>query len=64
MVPGITAPLPGPFNRLHHITRCRYKTRLCSFGRNCNRPICFFAHSAEELRCVPNVEEGKELDER
>eukprot|EP00197_Chlamydomonas_leiostraca_P015542 CAMPEP_0202866974 /NCGR_PEP_ID=MMETSP1391-20130828/8460_1 /ASSEMBLY_ACC=CAM_ASM_000867 /TAXON_ID=1034604 /ORGANISM="Chlamydomonas leiostraca, Strain SAG 11-49" /LENGTH=345 /DNA_ID=CAMNT_0049546967 /DNA_START=88 /DNA_END=1122 /DNA_ORIENTATION=- len=48
----------------HWLHPSRYKTRLCSFGRNCNRPICFFAHSAEELRCVPNVDEGKELDER
>jgi hypothetical protein len=36
----------------------RYKTRLCSFGRSCNRPICFFAHTAEELRCVPNADDG------
>mmetsp|Transcript_9845 Transcript_9845/g.21009 ORF Transcript_9845/g.21009 Transcript_9845/m.21009 type:complete len:470 (-) Transcript_9845:2382-3791(-) len=48
----------------HWLHPSRYKTRLCSFGRNCNRPICFFAHSAEELRCVPNVDDGKELDER
>ena len=40
----------------------RYKTRLCSFGRNCNRPICFFAHDAMELRV--STEEGKEMDER
>jgi hypothetical protein len=40
------------------VERDRYKTRLCSFGRNCNRPICFFAHSADELRCVPNADDG------
>ncbi len=43
---------------------CRYKTRLCSFGSSCNRSICFFAHTTEELRCVPNVDDGKEVDER
>jgi transcription elongation factor SPT5 len=43
----------------------RYKTRLCSFGRNCNRSICFFAHSAEELRNVPVAEDSlRELDDR
>jgi hypothetical protein len=48
----------------HSASASRYKTRLCTFGHNCNRAICFFAHSAEELRCVPNTEEGKEMDER
>ena len=42
----------------------RYKTRLCSFGNSCNRSICFFAHTTEELRCVPNMDDGKEIDER
>ncbi len=37
----------------------RYKTRLCSFGVGCNRPICFFAHNAEELRFVSNDECGE-----
>ncbi|KAG2448986.1 hypothetical protein HYH02_005740 [Chlamydomonas schloesseri] len=48
----------------HWLHPSRYKTRLCSFGRNCNRSICFFAHSAEELRCVPAADELKEGDER
>ncbi|KAG2444735.1 hypothetical protein HXX76_001479 [Chlamydomonas incerta] len=48
----------------HWLHPSRYKTRLCSFGRNCNRSICFFAHSAEELRCVPASDELKEGDER
>ncbi|KAG2495623.1 hypothetical protein HYH03_006223 [Edaphochlamys debaryana] len=48
----------------HWLHPSRYKTRLCSFGRNCNRSICFFAHSAEELRCVPNTDDVKEGDER
>ncbi|GIL82004.1 hypothetical protein Vretimale_1564 [Volvox reticuliferus] len=47
----------------HWLHPSRYKTRLCSFGRNCNRSICFFAHSAEELRCVPCTDD-KEGDER
>ncbi|EFJ43471.1 hypothetical protein VOLCADRAFT_106802 [Volvox carteri f. nagariensis] len=47
----------------HWLHPSRYKTRLCSFGRNCNRSICFFAHSAEELRCVPCVDD-KEGDDR
>ncbi|GLC58241.1 hypothetical protein PLESTB_001336900 [Pleodorina starrii] len=38
--------------------------RLCSFGRNCNRSICFFAHSADELRCVPCTADDKDGDER
>lgn len=42
----------------------RYKTRLCSFGRACSRPCCFFAHDASELRYVPMSEEGKEQEER
>lgn len=56
--------LGSEYNLLTCQAHRRYKTRLCSFGSNCNRPICFFAHSAEELRCVPNVDDGKELDER
>ncbi|GFR39838.1 hypothetical protein Agub_g333 [Astrephomene gubernaculifera] len=47
----------------HWLHPSRYKTRLCSFGRNCNRSICFFAHSADELRCVPCTDD-KEGDER
>lgn len=31
----------------------RYKTSLCERGANCNRLICFFAHSEDELRPLP-----------
>lgn len=31
----------------------RYKTSLCERGSSCNRPICFFAHTEEELRPLP-----------
>lgn len=43
----------------------RYKTRLCSFGSNCNRPICFFAHAADELRCATTTEtDPRDSDEQ
>lgn len=32
----------------------RYRTQLCNDGSNCNRKICFFAHSLDELR-VPET---------
>ena len=28
----------------------QYRTRLCKDGTNCNRRVCFFAHTPEELR--------------
>lgn len=28
----------------------QYRTRLCKDGTNCNRRVCFFAHTTEELR--------------
>ncbi|XAR68543.1 hypothetical protein NMG60_11003697 [Bertholletia excelsa] len=28
----------------------QYRTRLCKDGTNCNRRVCFFAHTQEELR--------------
>ncbi|TKY68139.1 Zinc finger CCCH domain-containing protein 30 [Spatholobus suberectus] len=28
----------------------QYRTRLCKDGTSCNRRVCFFAHTAEELR--------------
>ncbi|KAF6265843.1 hypothetical protein COO60DRAFT_765036 [Scenedesmus sp. NREL 46B-D3] len=31
----------------------RFKTFLCQRGAECNRPICFFAHSKHELRELP-----------
>lgn len=30
----------------------RYKTEMCLFRANCDRLVCFFAHSAEELRTL------------
>lgn len=38
----------------------RYRTQLCSYGQNCKRTVCFFAHSINELRiptATPAVEE-------
>lgn len=47
----------------HWLHPSRYKTRLCSFGPNCNRPICFFAHSANELRsAAADLEESVSLE--
>ncbi|MEW5299913.1 MAG: hypothetical protein WDW36_002883 [Sanguina aurantia] len=43
----------------HWLHPSRYKTRLCTFGGGCNRPICFFAHSAQELRAA-SAEMGQE----
>lgn len=31
----------------------RYLTCLCELGPACNRPICFFAHTEDELRPLP-----------
>jgi hypothetical protein len=28
----------------------RFRAQLCSFGKDCNRRICFFAHTQEQLR--------------
>lgn len=28
----------------------RYKTQMCKNGAHCNRPLCFFAHRADDLR--------------
>lgn len=38
----------------------RYRTQLCSFGANCRRPLCFFAHSLLQLRAASpvNLSEG------
>ena len=30
--------------------QAQYRTRLCKDGTSCNRRVCFFAHTAEELR--------------
>ncbi|KAF2285269.1 hypothetical protein GH714_040361 [Hevea brasiliensis] len=39
----------------------RYRTEACKDGKNCKRKICFFAHSARQLRIIPEVscEAGK-----
>lgn len=39
----------------HGIFECwlhpsRYRTQLCKDGARCRRPVCFFAHSVEDLR--------------
>ncbi|WIA19781.1 hypothetical protein OEZ85_005693 [Tetradesmus obliquus] len=31
----------------------RYRTSMCEKGQRCSRPVCFFAHTAEELRPLP-----------
>jgi hypothetical protein len=28
----------------------RFRTEMCQFGAKCNRPVCFCAHFASELR--------------
>eukprot|EP00878_Enallax_costatus_P005251 GHUV01005518.1.p1 GENE.GHUV01005518.1~~GHUV01005518.1.p1 ORF type:complete len:467 (+),score=193.09 GHUV01005518.1:456-1856(+) len=47
----------GVFEQWLHPSR--FRTQLCSFGSACRRPICFFAHSVNELRvptaCGPNA---------
>jgi hypothetical protein len=32
----------------------RYRSQFCTFGRNCRRPVCFFAHTISELRMPSN----------
>ncbi|KAL0911422.1 hypothetical protein M5K25_019562 [Dendrobium thyrsiflorum] len=32
----------------------QYRTRLCKDGDSCNRRVCFFAHSTNDLRTLPN----------
>ncbi|GAB4837154.1 hypothetical protein Ancab_002065 [Ancistrocladus abbreviatus] len=34
----------------------RYRTQPCKDGPHCKRRVCFFAHSAEELRVLPSTE--------
>lgn len=31
----------------------RFRTKMCSLGATCKRPVCFFAHSEQELRVTP-----------
>lgn len=47
----------------------RYRTQLCKDGKNCRRPVCFFAHSVDELRApthnwVPTSEDLKNATEQ
>lgn len=42
----------GVFEQWLHPSR--YRTQLCSFGTACRRPVCFFAHTVQELR-VPTT---------
>lgn len=32
----------------------RYRTQICNDGGQCNRSVCFFAHSLDELRVPPH----------
>lgn len=31
-----------------------YKSRLCKFGKECTRSVCFFAHEESEIRPIPD----------
>ncbi|KAF8058078.1 zinc finger CCCH domain-containing protein 2 [Scenedesmus sp. PABB004] len=50
----------GVFEQWLHPSR--YRTQLCSFGTACRRPVCFFAHTVQELRvptaCGPTTSGG------
>ncbi|GAB2233892.1 hypothetical protein Droror1_Dr00003122 [Drosera rotundifolia] len=35
----------------------RYRTEACKDGKNCKRKVCFFAHSARELRILPSEDD-------
>ncbi len=39
--------------RTHRLHPDRFRTELCQYGLACNRPVCFFAHSQEQLRTAP-----------
>eukprot|EP00798_Chlamydomonas_sp_ICE-L_P020579 gene20579-27376_t len=44
----------------HGIYECwlhpsKYRTQLCKDGTNCDRPVCFFAHSLGELRSPSHI---------
>ncbi|KAI8547110.1 hypothetical protein RHMOL_Rhmol07G0169000 [Rhododendron molle] len=36
----------------------RYRTQPCKDGTHCRRPICFFAHTPEQLRVLPHTAES------
>ncbi|XP_030520480.2 zinc finger CCCH domain-containing protein 2-like [Rhodamnia argentea] len=35
----------------------KYRTEACKDGKNCKRKVCFFAHSARQLRLLPGQSE-------
>lgn len=35
---------------------CRYRTQLCSYGTECKRSICFFAHDYSQLRITDQTQ--------
>ncbi|GBF97181.1 hypothetical protein Rsub_10042 [Raphidocelis subcapitata] len=39
----------------------RWRTEVCQFGAACNRTVCFFAHSMEQLRPAPPSLPPKEV---
>ena len=44
----------------------RFRTGMCAFGPKCSRTVCFFAHSAAELRPRDDFVESiaKEISEK
>lgn len=42
----------------------RYHTQLCKFGALCQRRVCFFAHSEEELRPASEGSQAQALSQR
>ncbi|EFJ05536.1 hypothetical protein SELMODRAFT_449116 [Selaginella moellendorffii] len=36
----------------------RYRTQPCKDGRSCKRRVCFFAHTSEQLRLLPQVSQA------
>lgn len=44
--------LHGVFECWLHLTR--YLTQACKEGKNCKGKVCFFAHSARQLRHLPD----------
>ncbi|KAI4378113.1 hypothetical protein MLD38_015641 [Melastoma candidum] len=42
----------------------RYRTRACNGGRFCQKKLCFFAHSVEELRAETTYKSNREYRAR
>lgn len=38
----------------------RYRTQACKDGVNCRRRVCFFAHTPEQLRVVPQAQQQQQ----